>query len=174
MMKTEYKSYKELGSDSIAKWAAQLDVAERREMTKEEGNFLFGMTLNEKDVEKDEKGVFDKVLEGWNGISIIYKRLQLHSFTMSKAAMVYCGFVVESPGEAVMMLNYFQYRCFINKIKHVDMNALGTRIMPMGWFSKDVLQEFWERQKYVTEDNRLANMLDNPKFGSSICLTENT
>lgn len=174
MMKTEYKSYKELGGDSIAKWAAQLDVAERREMTKEEAGVFFGMKRHEAEVERDAGGSFAGLLSGWNGVNLIYKRLQLHSFTMSKAAMVYCGFVVESPGEAVMMLNYFQYRCFINKIKHVDMNALGTRIMPMGWFSKDVLQEFWERQKYVTEDNRLANMLDNPKFGSSICLTENT
>lgn len=173
-MKTEYKSYKELGSDSIAKWAAQLDVAERIEMTEEEAGVFLGMKRHEAEVERDKDGSFAGLLGGWNGVNLIYKRLQLHSFTMSKAAMVYCGFVIESPGEAVMMLNYFQYRCFINKIKHVDMNALGTRIMPMGWFSKDVLREFWEKQKYVTEDNRLVNMLDNPKFGNSICLTENT
>lgn len=173
-MKTEYKSYKELGSDSIAKWAAQLDVAERIEMTEEEAGVFLGMKRHEAEVERDRDGSFAGLLSGWNGVNLIYKRLQLHSFTMSKAAMVYCGFVIESPGEAVMMLNYFQYRCFINETKHVDMNALGTRIMPMGWFSKDVLREFWERQKYVTEDNRLANMLDNPEFGSSICLTENT
>lgn len=172
-MKAEYKSYKELGGDSIAKWAAQLDVAERIEMTKEEAGVFLGMNKHEAEVERDKDGSFAGLLGGWNGVNLIYKRLQLHSFTMSKAAMVYCGFVVESPGEAVMMLNYFQYRCFINKIKHVDMNALGTRIMPMGWFSKDVLRDFWKRQKYVTEDNSLANMLDNPKFGNSICLTDN-
>ena len=171
-MEIVYKSYKELDGDSIAKWAAQLDVSERREMTQEEMVVFCAMKSNEVEVEKDKEGEFAELLNSWNGVNLIYKRLQLHSFTMSKAAMIYCGLMVKSPGEAVMMVNYIQYRCFINKIKHVDMNALGTRVMPMGWFSKDVLQEFWERQKYVTEYNRLVNMLDNPEFGSSICLTK--
>ena len=52
------------------------------------------------------------------------------------------------------------------------MKELGTRIMPNGWFSKDVLQDFWERQKYVTETGILANMLDNPEFGTSISVQD--
>lgn len=167
-MEKEYKSYKELNGNSIGKWAAQLDMDKHRELTEEEMNVFFKMNLNEKEVEKDEKGAFAGLLDGWNGVNLIYKRLLIHSFTMSKAAMLCCGYMVTSPGEAVMMTNYMQYRCFIHKITHIDMNALSTRIIPMGWFDQEVLRNYWDKQKYVTETGHLANMLDNPEYGLSI------
>lgn len=167
-MEKEYKSYKELNGNSIGKWAAQLDMDKHRELTEEEMNVFFKMNLNEKEVEKDEKGAFASLLDGWNGVNIIYRRLPSHSFTMSKAAMLCCGLMVTSPGEAAMMTNYMQYRCFIHKITHIDMNMLSTRIIPMGWFDQETLRNYWNKQKYVTETGHLANMLDNPEYGLSI------
>lgn len=167
-MEKKYKTYKELDGGSIGRWAEELDQRQKKELTHNEMDTFFLMDRCEKDIEKDGKGLFKELLAGWNGVAIINKRLTVHSFTLSKAAMLCCGNMVASPGEAVMMLNYIQYRCHRHKIKHVDMNALMQRIMPMGWFDKETLQEFWEKQKYVTESDHLANMLDNPEFGLTI------
>lgn len=171
-MKKEYKSYKELNENSVGEWAAQLDVAGRRELTEKEAELFLKSSFIEERIEEAKNDGFKELLDGWNGLNLIYRRLQLHSFSMSKAAMLWCGILVSSPGEAVMMVNYMQYRCHLFHINYVDMKELGTRIMPNGWFSKDVLQDFWERQKYVTETGILANMLDNPEFGTSISVQD--
>ena len=63
-MGNKYKSYKELNGNSIGKWAVQLDMDKHRELTEEEMNVFFKMNLNEKEVEKDEKGAFAGLLDG--------------------------------------------------------------------------------------------------------------
>lgn len=167
-MEKKYKSYKELNENSIGKWAVDLDRESHRELTQQEIETFFSCKLNESNIEKDERGLFEELLNGWNGVNLIHKCLFVHSFSMSKAAKLFCGSMITSPGEAVMMVNYIQYRCYINKITYVDMDVLSTRIMPMGWFSQGTLQNFWDKQKYVTETGYLANMLDNPEYGLSI------
>ena len=115
-----------------------------------------------------DTNTFKKMLGGWNGVSIVYRRLAMHSYTMSKAAMLACGGMVDSPGEAVILLNYIQYCCSKHRIHHVDMKALSTKIIPGGFFTKESLSEFWEKQKFVSEEGHLLNMLDCPRFAESI------
>lgn len=167
-MEKKYKTYKELDGGSIERWAEELDQRQKREMTHEEMELFVFAKTKEKEIEKDKNHTFSDLVNTWSGTAIINKRLQRHTFTMSKAVMLFCGDMVTSPGEAVMMLNYIQYRCHRHNIKHVNMEALSRYIMPMGWFDKETLQEFWEKQKYVTESEHLANMLDNYEFGLTI------
>ena len=42
------------------------------------------------------------------------------------------------------------------------------KLIPDGWFDDDVLSKAWEKQKYVTENGALFNMLDNVEFMNSI------
>lgn len=166
-MEKKYKTYKELDGGSIERWAEELDQRQKRKLTHEEVEGFLIFSEAEKRLEQDDS-IFESILKRWNGTAIIHQRLRCHTFTMSKAAMLCCGDMVTSPGEAVMMMNYIQYRCHRHKIKHVDMEALGLYIMPMGWFDKETLQEFWEKQKYETGETSLANMLDNYEFGLTI------
>lgn len=57
-------------------------------------------------------------------------------------------------------------------VQHIDMTLLCSRIIPDGWFSEEVLREAWEAQKYVSENDGLLNMLDNPAYGKSIGMKE--
>lgn len=163
-----YRGYNELDGTSVEAWAKELDQRKKRILSKNEVAILIQSSLKEKEIEEDKDGEFTKMLEGWNGVAILYRRLQVHTFTMSKAALFACGLMVESPGEAVMMANYIQYRCHKQGIRHVDMRALSHRVLPDGWFGQDTLAEFWEKQKYVSEDGRLVNMLDTRHYATSI------
>lgn len=164
----KFKSYKELGENSIEEWAKQLDACKKIILEHEEAYGFAMMIKNEKIVEEDEDKSFERLLENWNGTALLHKRLSLHTYTMTKAAKLCCGMLVNTPGEMVMMANYFQYKCHLHHIKHIDMRALAEKIIPMGWFSSDTLQQFWDKQKYVSEDNHLLNMLDNLEYGKSI------
>lgn len=166
-MGNKFKSYKELSETSIEEWAKELDACEKQDLTYEEARSFITLGISEKEIEEDKDKDFEALLNGWNGTALIHKRLNLHTYTMSKAAKVFCGILNKSPGEMVMMANYFQYKCHLLHVKHIDMRALSN-IIPMGWFSRDTLQQFWDKQKYVSEDGRLLNMLDNPDYGKSI------
>jgi hypothetical protein len=166
----KYKSYKELNSSSIEEWAKELDCEQKRELTTEETELFLEAALVEKYVENSLD--FEEKIKGWNGVNLLHKRLSVHDFTMSKASQLCCGMMIASPGEMVMMANYIQYRCHLHKIKHVDMRALSEKIMPMGWFDKETLSKFWDKQKYESESGHLLNMLDNPEFGLSIMKLE--
>lgn len=167
-MENKFKSYKELSETSIEEWAKELDACEKRKLDIKEFDAFIVMFQYEKIVEHDKNKNFKSLLNSWNGTTLIHRRLLLHSYTMTKAAKVFCGMLINSPGETVMMANYFQYKCHLHHIKHIDMRALSEKIIPMGWFSRDTLQQFWDKQKYVAEDNSSLNMLDNPEYGKSI------
>ena len=167
-MEQKFKSYKELGETSIEEWAKELDSCEKQELTFEESEAFIGMGVSEEKIEEDKDKGFEALLNGWNGTALLHRRLFLHTYTMTKAAKASCGILINSPGEMVMMANYFQYRCFLHHIRHIDMHTLLEKILPMGWFSRDTLQQFWDKQKYVSEDGYLLNMLDDPNYGKSI------
>lgn len=163
-----YKTYKELNESSIEQWATELDGKPKGRLSDEEMGSLISLTLHEKVFEDDKDGKFAELCKGWNGVAIINKRLQLHTFTMSKAAQTFMGLLIDLPGEATIALNYFQYRCAKKNLHHIDMANLYCEIIPDGWFSDDTLREAWEAQKYVSENDGLLNMLDNPAYGKSI------
>ena len=164
----KYKTYKELNESSIEQWAAELDAKPKEGMPEEHIEYLVRLTVSEKFMEDDKDGKFAELCKGWNGVAIINKRLQLHTFSMSKAAQTFMGLLIDQPGKAVMALNYFQYKCAKMNMWRIDMTLLCSRIIPDGWFSEDVLREAWEAQKYVSENDGLLNMLDNPAYGKSI------
>jgi len=163
-----YKTYKELNESSIEQWAAELDAKPKERMSEENIGYLVRLTMSEKFMEEDKDGKFSELCTGWNGVAIINKRLKLHTFKMSNAAQTYMGLLIEQPCKAVMALNYFQYKCAKMNVQHIDMAVLCSRIIPDGWFSEEVLREAWEAQKYVSENDGLLNMLDNPAYGKSI------
>lgn len=164
----KFKTYKDLDEHSIERWAKELDSQPKKSLTEEECEALVLCMSREKEIERPDDQLFDDLISGWNGVSIIHKRLQVHSFTMTKASVIFCGMMVDSPGKAVMMLNYIQYKCCLHGIKHVDVNSLGLHVIPMGWFGEDVLKQAWDNQKYISEDGSLCNMLDDPEYMKSI------
>lgn len=105
-----YKTYKELNENSIEQWAAELDGKPREGLSKKL-SMILDLGCMESRIEADEDGKFAELCKGWNGVAIINKRLQLHTFSMSKAAQTFMGLLIDLPGKATIALNYFQYRC---------------------------------------------------------------
>ena len=164
----EFKKYTELDGGSIERWAKELDAKPKKPLSEDDAEMFFICVSREKDIERPDNPLFNEVVSGWNGAGIIHKRLQMHTFTMTKACKIFCGNLVDSPGKAVMMLNYIQYKCHLNNIKHVGMDAFCLKIIPFGWFSDEVLREAWDNQKYESPDGCLCNMLDNLEYMESI------
>lgn len=169
-MEQKFKSYKDLSETSIEEWAKELDACEKRMLEPQGAHAFIVMFQNEKEIEDDKDKRFESLLNGWNGTNLIHRRLLLHSYTMTKAAKLFCGMLINSPGEMVMMVNYFQYKCHLHQINHIDMRTLSEKIIPMGWFSHNTLQQFWDKQKFISKRDNLLNMLDNPEFGKSLII----
>lgn len=167
-MKNKFKSYTELVSDSVEWWAKALDEEPRIEMSDDQMKVFSSMFLHESEVEADEDGAFAGLLGKWNVTTIIHRRLQCHTFTMSKAAILACSMLATSPGQVVIMLNFFQYRCHLHGIRHIGMRELGFKIIPHGWFSESTLSKYWDKQKFSHPKDGLLNMLDYPQYAESI------
>lgn len=164
----KFKSYTELGKDSVEWWAKALDEEKTERLQKDDAELILMLCLNDPEIERDSDGMFHKQLGGWNTVSILHRRLKMHSFTMSKAAVWACSLLVSTPGEAVIMLNYFQYRCHSRSIRHIDMKVLCQDMIPNGWFPKKTLEHYWDRQKFISPNEALLNMLDYPEYAESI------
>lgn len=164
----KYKSYPELTKDSVEWWAKALSEEKTERLQKDDAELILILSLNEPEVEQDSDGVFQQQLGGWNSVSILHSRLKMHTFTMSKAAIWACSVLVSTPGEVVIMLNYFQYRCHCRSIKHIDMKTLCQDMIPNGWFPKNTLEHYWDKQKFISKDRALLNMLDCLEYAESI------
>lgn len=163
-----YKQHTQLAKDSVEWWAKALEDEKTERLQKDDAELILILSLNEPEVEQDSDGMFQQQLGGWNTVSILHSRLKMHTFTMSKAAIWACSVLVSTPGEAVIMLNYFQYRCHCRGIKHIDMKALCQDMIPNGWFPKNTLEHYWDKQKFISKDRDLLNMLDCLEYAESI------
>lgn len=164
----EFKHQKDLGPDSIQKWCEELDRKPKRELTPEEGNTMIICSINEEAIRKDKD--FDSLLGKWNGVSILHSRIKsCHTYTIENAVLLLLGSSIDRPGIAVQYTNFIQYKCWQYHIKHVDMKAFSRQILPAGLFTEAALNEMWDKQKFISnEDRGLLNMLDYPCFMESI------
>lgn len=165
-----YRKETELGPDAIQKWCEELD-------RKKTSNEYYGYDIHflrhskcENDIEKIYNSGDKEGFNRWYGAPIFYERIKkYHSFTATKAVMMFLGLFFERPGMVVEYCNYMQYKCWKHGIKHIDMLSFSVFICPEGFFSEETLHEMWEKQKIISKDGGgLANMLDYPEFMESI------
>lgn len=167
MMK--FRKETELGPDSIQKWCEELDSKK----ASKEYNYIQEfkrISTCEDDIEKIYNSGDKECFNRWFGAPLFYKRIkEYHSFTTTKAVMMFLGAFISRPGIVVEYCNYIQYRCWLCGIKHIDMSLFNLFICPNGFFSEETLHEMWEKQKIIPKDGGgLANMLDHPEFMESI------
>ena len=159
-----YRKEIELGPDSIQKWCEELDRKKKCEMSEEDTELFIKIKLREEKTNND--AYYEKML----AMTLMYRRIkQFHTFTASNAVLMFMGCMIDRPGITVEYCNYMQYKCWQYGIKHIDMEAFGRYIFPMGFFDEETLHEMWEKQKIIPKDGgALGNMLDHPEFMESI------
>lgn len=159
------KELKNCTSKSIELWAEELDKQSKNKPLDDIKIFMTA-TMNEDRIESDPEAK-QIIEEGNNMASLIFKRIKfMHTYTATKAVLLFLESICPTPGIAVMYCNYLQYKMFYRKQKKLDMNTLAF-IFPMGFFSEHTLNEFWDKQKLLV-DRGSDNMLDYKELGSSM------
>lgn len=159
------KELKNCTSKSIELWAEDLDKQPKNKPLDDIKIFMTA-TMNEDRIESDPEAK-QIIEEGNNMASLIFKRIKfMHTYTATKAVLLFLESICPTPGIAVMYCNYLQYKMFKRKQKKLDMNTLAF-IFPMGFFSEHTLNEFWDKQKLLV-DRGPDNMLDYKELGSSM------
>lgn len=158
--------------NSIKEWAKILDTKPRvKPLSNEETKAFLFLTMNENKFESDHE--FLDYMEHNRMVSLVTKRIScFHSFMITRSATVFIAMISDTPGIAVMLLNFIQYKTNEFDIHKVDMEFLSMgRLFGYGLFSKEDLNEAWDAQKWPGHIS--DNILDYPKFGKTIgCKSE--
>lgn len=151
--------------NEIENWAIKLEhESQVGQMTENESKLFIRCCFNEKQIENDPS--LNKVLNEFV-FQLIIKRLNyIHSYKLTKAVILFLGYIVKSPGEAVMYLNYLQYQSHKRELGIINMHNLAI-IFPMGFFTPETLTKAWNDQK-VEGLRGTDNLLDVPEAMRSI------
>lgn len=164
----------ELTEKSIELWCDEMEKCTRRPYSDEELKYLKILTRKEDRIEKDPE--VEKVIHqrGSMSLMILERMNYMHTFTMSKAALMMLSILCDRPGIAAEYLCYVQYRCHRQGISHIDMTAFCTYLFPKGPFRMDDLHRLWELQKIETTDSMfgILNLVDQTWCMSSLYITK--
>lgn len=153
--------------NSIKEWAQAVDKMDRNTPLGYEGSHSFcSLVLGETEFESDPE--FMEYLESMFMTKLIIKRITaIHSYTITKAAITFLGTISKTPAQAVMLMNYLQYKTNELGINNVDMEFLSMgRLFGHGLFSDQDLDKAWDMQKISY--GFTGNLLDHPEFGKTI------
>lgn len=165
----KYRHISELGPDSIQKWCEEMEQKPQGEILDEDSLVFIMCSRNEEKMKKD-KTLISLINNSDTMLSLMNKRIkEVHTYTVENSVLMFFAYMIDRPGIAVEYMNYMQYKCWKHGIRHVNMELLSEYILPMCMFSKDTLHEMWEKQKFISSNQRgLLNMLDFPCYMESI------
>jgi hypothetical protein len=112
-----------------------------------------GQTTNEliaKIIFRDNSSLFklSKELEDSFQIQVINKRVPIQfDYVLTDSSKLIIILLVGTLGELIMFLTYIQYICKQRNIWKVTPNFLLQSVIPDGFWSKDILDTMWNKQK---------------------------
>jgi len=117
--------------------------------------FVSLLTMLDEDVDE----IYTK---GSGMLYLIKSRLKHLDYGLDKKTQIMLSFIVETPGDAIMYIYYLAY-----KAKQDDKDIITfdnfVDIFPMGYFTKQQLDEAWKAQKIGG-----ANLLDYSEASESL------
>lgn len=119
--------------------------------------------------EEEMNGLYAEIEKNHLPISILKNRLESLNCSSDKGSLVTTALFCDTPGEAVMYANYIAYKVKKLGLESFSINNLCTDIFPFGSFTKETLNNYWDKQKVRTGVNRGSdNLLDYPTASASI------
>jgi hypothetical protein len=164
----EFKHQKDLGPDDIQKWCEDLDRKSKIEINDTQRRLLSIFKMNHEIVgnflnaHKELSSQFDYTSFL---INLIEKNF---TFKIDYPSALIMSTLIDRPAIAVMYAYFLQYKCFQYKVKEVNIETLKDIFLWEGVFSEEVMHEMWDRQKFISNDRQLLNMLDYPQYMESI------
>lgn len=100
---------------------------------------------------------------------LVYRRWEgITKLKITPMAVHFIARISNTPGIAVMNIWYILKKAKDNNANIVNVKFISTKCFPLGLFTEDQYSSFWKDQKYITSDERTANMVDRHEFGESI------
>lgn len=125
---------------------------------------FFGMTSPKSEID----AMYENFKNEYMLINILDSRLKMLGCEVDKMSQILISISCETPGEIVMYSNYLAYKMKQLGIDSLDLEKTCTQIFPSGFFTKESLHEYWDKQKVNTKGNPGSdNLLDY----SSACVS---
>jgi len=96
-----------------------------------------------------------------NGCRIIKSRLDRAGVKYSLACLIFCSFLCDSPGKAVMWA-YTLFKMYQKEQEEITLNKL-VESFPWGFPTDDSQRECWDAQKGYKLGIKVDNVLDSPE-----------
>lgn len=155
------KKVNELTEHSIEDWCKEfIEKGKFSPMNSEQAEMLVTCKISEPMIQNDEN--FDKEVKVFGLYQILKKRIDIiHTYTATKAVIMFISSFCSNPAMIVMMSNYLQYMAFKLNVRHIDMDIFCSKVIPDGFPSEDSLEIAWRNQKVIKESSMGSdNMLD--------------
>lgn len=130
-------------------------------------------------MDREGAGEIDTKLanHGLIAVLIFKDRLEGLGYTVADGIPSIIGVVGETPGAAVLYANVIAYLAKRDGIKHIDLEALCVKWFPWGFFTRETVNEYWDKQKVARPNDgtlKPDNLLDYKSAAQSLILKAQT
>jgi hypothetical protein len=115
--------------------------------------------------------IYDELKKRTALVAILEDRLSTMNRELDKGAALFVGLACETPGDSVMYAYYLAHKMKQRNLgKTLDLETICMEIFPNGLFSKESLDEIWDKQKVSRGEGVSGsdNLLDYRKASESL------
>ena len=125
------------------------------------------LQLSQSDIDE----MYDDIKSQHGILSILEGRLDSINCKIDKASRILISLSCSTPGEAVMYTYYIAYMMKKRNIEDLSLDRLCIDVFHVGFFSKESLYEYWNKQKVNTGKIQGGdNLLDYQKASESLLM----
>ncbi len=140
----------------------KMDITEVKPLSDKESELLVNLFFYNGDfnIKESEKPFIYKLME---------KRIiGVFDYKVEEKGLLFLSGLIDSPGVAVMMCWYLQYKSKKLKIKKFGLKEICEVVIPNGFFTDSGLRKIWEEQKVNNIGIGSDNLLDYKTPGTSL------
>lgn len=122
--------------------------------------------------EEEMTSLYNEIKKHHVILSIMEDRLKALNCPHDMGSLAIIALVCDTPGEAVMYSNYLAYKAKDLNLDEITVKDLCDKIIPFGAFTKDTLNEYWDKQKVEIDGSVRGsdNLLDY--IGAAVSITK--
>jgi hypothetical protein len=114
--------------------------------------------------------MYDEIYKASYLVKILVDRAEYVGLKIDKKTSIMLGILCKSPGQAVMYVYYLMYKAKNLKKEEITFDTLCQDIFPLGFFTEETLNYYWDEQKVKKDPSRSGsdNLLDYSEAAKSL------